>query len=345
MASLCRAPAVRACSLCSMRAHLAPWYAHLPLQVFNPLLEQCCWDCGQIHVHCLQALRASDCVVDDLDAAKMVFADDYCYYISWVGMGHLLGKDAFQQVVGTPGDHMLKARHADRLLRHGRCVTCSCAWQAHKAIMDMPRWRRSQGQDFVFSDPHPGTQYAGRSCLWRSWMHPHACAIQHMLHAGHVVSWQCSAACAGFAEGVAAAEWVASWCQALQQSIQLVPDRRACDAASGLQGARPCMQAVCCICQALSQTLTADSCIQGHATASSAASLHRGAPAAGAHPLRAQHCECVPPRGHLQEAAARAGPAPHAALHQRSVRRGPPGLPVQALQVLPGCPTHLVICM
>ena len=47
--------------------------------------------------------------MEDVDAAEVVLVDDYCYVVSWVGMGHVLGKEAFQQVAETPGDNIIKA--------------------------------------------------------------------------------------------------------------------------------------------------------------------------------------------------------------------------------------------
>ena len=39
--------------------------------------------------------------------ADAVLVDDYCYYISWLGTGHLLGGQKFMQSTTTPGDHIL----------------------------------------------------------------------------------------------------------------------------------------------------------------------------------------------------------------------------------------------
>ena len=53
----------------------------------------------------LQAIRDSDCYVDDISKANVIFVYDYCYYIWWLAHIHsALGK----KVHDTPGDYLIK---------------------------------------------------------------------------------------------------------------------------------------------------------------------------------------------------------------------------------------------
>lgn len=56
---------------------------------------------------CLQAIRDSDCYVDDISKANVIFVYDYCYYIWWLAHIHsALGK----KVHDTPGDYLIKVK-------------------------------------------------------------------------------------------------------------------------------------------------------------------------------------------------------------------------------------------
>ena len=92
----------------SYGTHSAPWH----LMEARLALCAACWDCwqGAQWRLCVQALKVSDCVTEDIDAAQAVFVDDYCYYVSWLGTGHLLGNKAFMNITDTPGDHIVKVR-------------------------------------------------------------------------------------------------------------------------------------------------------------------------------------------------------------------------------------------
>ena len=53
----------------------------------------------------MQAIRDSDCYVDDISKANVIFVYDYCYYIWWLAHIHsALGK----KVDDTPGDYLIK---------------------------------------------------------------------------------------------------------------------------------------------------------------------------------------------------------------------------------------------
>ena len=53
----------------------------------------------------VQAIKNSDCYVDDISEANVVYVYDYCYYIWWLAHIHsALGK----KVQDTPGDHLIK---------------------------------------------------------------------------------------------------------------------------------------------------------------------------------------------------------------------------------------------
>ncbi|CAK0785134.1 hypothetical protein CVIRNUC_008340 [Coccomyxa viridis] len=83
--------------------------------------------------HLAQAISGSQYVTTDIDAADIVYVYDYCYYTWWLAFVHSNGR--VQREDATPGDHLLKG---------------------YQAIVQMPRWKRSEGADFVFYDPHPG---------------------------------------------------------------------------------------------------------------------------------------------------------------------------------------------
>ena len=54
----------------------------------------------------LQALRASNCLVADIDAAQLIYVDLYCPYITWLGIVH--HADIPEELMETPGDDILK---------------------------------------------------------------------------------------------------------------------------------------------------------------------------------------------------------------------------------------------
>ncbi|BDA47957.1 probable xyloglucan galactosyltransferase GT14 at C-terminar half [Coccomyxa sp. Obi] len=83
--------------------------------------------------HLAQAIRGSQYVTTDLDAADIVYVYDYCYYTWWLSFVHSNGR--VQRDDPTPGDHLLKS---------------------YQALIQTPRWQRHDGADFVFYDPHPG---------------------------------------------------------------------------------------------------------------------------------------------------------------------------------------------
>ena len=123
-----------------------------------------------------QALKASGCVVDSLDKAQAVLVDDYCYYVSWLGMAHHLGPQAFQQVKETPGDWMLKARPPARqtLARWALLGWQGSVWLgAAGAVI-------ASGADWGCAEPPQGAASedercsAGAGAAW-SWGRPWCC--------------------------------------------------------------------------------------------------------------------------------------------------------------------------
>lgn len=59
----------------------------------------------QFVVRSLQAIKNSECYVDDMAKANIIYVYDYCYYIWWLATVHsALGVEVFE----TPGDYLVK---------------------------------------------------------------------------------------------------------------------------------------------------------------------------------------------------------------------------------------------
>ena len=77
-----------------------------------------------------EALRASGLAAPDLESADVVWVDDYCYLSWWLGAAH--SKEGMDP---NPGDHLVRL---------------------YEEMVQLPRWLRNNGSDFVFFQPHPG---------------------------------------------------------------------------------------------------------------------------------------------------------------------------------------------
>ena len=69
--------------------------------------------------------------VQELEHADIIFVYDYCYYISWVGDVHSFGRDHLD----GPGDVL---------------------FAAYSTMMQTAAWKKYDGGNFAFYDPHPG---------------------------------------------------------------------------------------------------------------------------------------------------------------------------------------------
>ncbi len=78
-----------------------------------------------------QAIRASGHYTADIEAADLVFVDDYCLYLQWLAHVHTFGG----QKPSTFG---------------------SALYIAYSNMVASPRWQSKNGADFVFYDSHPG---------------------------------------------------------------------------------------------------------------------------------------------------------------------------------------------
>ncbi len=77
-----------------------------------------------------QALRRSSktMLTDSIDEASWIYVHSHCYHTWW--LAHSLVAESDQTIIQSYID------------------------EAHQAIMQLPRWKRSQGKDFVFFEPH-----------------------------------------------------------------------------------------------------------------------------------------------------------------------------------------------
>ena len=72
----------------------------------------------------------------DLDTADIIFINDYCHYIRWLGFLHAYGNE--QQ--HGPGDDLIAI---------------------YVEMMRLPSWKKSEGAHFAFYDAHPGFYQGG----------------------------------------------------------------------------------------------------------------------------------------------------------------------------------------
>ncbi len=78
-----------------------------------------------------QAIRASGHYTADIEAADLVYVDDYCLYLQWLAHVHSFG-------VQKPS------------------TFASALYIAYSNMVASPRWQSKNGADFVFYDSHPG---------------------------------------------------------------------------------------------------------------------------------------------------------------------------------------------
>ena len=81
-----------------------------------------------------KALKRSSFVTDNINEATWIYVHSHCYHTWWLSYSIITEKD--QTIIQNYID------------------------QAHDVVAQLPRWKRSQGTDFVFFEPHaqsPGT--------------------------------------------------------------------------------------------------------------------------------------------------------------------------------------------